>query len=102
MGTMMRRLRQNDRRRLGELVDKILDWLDCLDDEAYDLRDAEALAWCREAASQILETLTDDGKPTHHTRAVLLEAVAGPLARAMARLRPDLPLPPGADVLVAE
>jgi hypothetical protein len=99
MGTMTRRLRRNERRRVGALVDLLLDWLDYLDDEAYDQRDVEAHAWCEQAADWLEASLASDGRPTDATMGVLLEVIAGPVARAMARLRPDLPLPPGAQLL---
>ena len=42
-------------------------------------------------------TLTPDGLPTGTTVEVLPDVVAGPIARAMRRLRPDVPLPTDAE-----
>jgi hypothetical protein len=84
------------RRRLGELVNRTLDAIDHLGDLADELDDREALALCAKAFSAIDDTLTPDGLPTSTTAAILPSVVAGPFAQAMQRLRPDLPLPPGA------
>jgi hypothetical protein len=96
MGSMTRRMQRNARRRLGALVDKVLDTLDYLEDLADAADDREAFELCSEAVSAIDATLTPDGLPTPTTAAVLPEIVAGPFTLALQRLRPDLPLPPEA------
>ena len=102
MGAMMRRMRRNARRRIGELVEMTFGWLDLLEDDAYDQRDAQARAWCQQAVLLIDDSLTDDGKPTDRTAEALVEALEGPIARAAARLRPDIPFPFPAQDLAAE
>lgn len=83
-----------ERRRDAELVEQMLDFLDHLNDEAFDQGDDEARADCDAAMGQLQDTLTPEGLPTDATAAVLRAVIAGPIARAVDRLRLDLPLPP--------
>jgi hypothetical protein len=82
---------------MDEIVERVLTGLDELEDEAYDQRDEEAYGACQEAYYEIANTLTDDGQSTDATPEAVVRAVDGPIAYAVARLRPDLPLPPGAE-----
>jgi hypothetical protein len=90
MDTMM----TPERRRDAELVEQLLDFLDQLNDEAFDQGDDQARAECDAAMEQLEDTLTPDGLPTDATAPVIRAVIAGPIARAVDRLRLDLPLPP--------
>lgn len=92
MGAMTRRMRRQARRRLGVIVDRVLRALERLEEEAVELDDGEALAYCEQAFTAIDATLTPDGLPTGTTIEVLPDVVAGPISSAMRRLRPDVPL----------
>jgi hypothetical protein len=83
-----------ERRRDAELVEPLLDFLDQLNDEAFDQGDDQARADCDAAMGQLEDTLTPDGLPTEATAAALRAVIAGPIARAVDRLRLDLPLAP--------
>lgn len=83
-----------ERRRDAELVEQLLDFLDQLNDEAFDQGDDQARAECDAAMEQLEDTLTLDGLPTDATAPVIRAVIAGPIARAVDRLRLDLPLPP--------
>jgi hypothetical protein len=91
MGTMTRRLHRRYLQDVRTIVDHIFSLLDDLEDEAFDLGDDEAVADCQRAYYQIADTLTDDGKATDATEAVMRLAVAGPLTRAACRVYPELP-----------
>jgi hypothetical protein len=97
MGKMTRRMQRQARRRLGEIVDRVFHAIERLEEEAVELDDQEAIADCEQAFSAIDATLTPDGLPTGTTVEVLPDVVAGPISRAMRRLRPDVPLPTDAE-----
>jgi hypothetical protein len=97
MGKMTRRMQRQARRRLSEIVDRVFNALEHLEDEAVESDDQEAMAYCEQAFTAIYATLTPDGLPTAMTAEILPDVVAGPFSQAMRRLRPDLPFPSDAE-----
>lgn len=97
MGSMTRQMRRQARRRVGELTDNALDMLAFLRERAVSTGDDQARADCHMAIRTLEHSLTPDGYATDTTVDALKEVLAGPIARAMARLCPDLPPPPGGE-----
>jgi hypothetical protein len=93
MGKMTRQLQRQARRRLGAVVDRVFAILTRIREAADEDGDNAAIAYCDEAFLAIQATLTPDGLPTSSTIRVLPDVVAGPIERAMARVRPEAPIP---------